>query len=91
VCLGVLSFVDGRRQWKIQTLLMMICCVVFLSTMRNEWCTPASNAPKSRCLEGSLIVFNSGYSEVPNVVADHHLPCKLPVSNQHYFLHCVKT
>jgi hypothetical protein len=40
------------------------CCTVFLFTMRNERCTPASNASKTRCLEGSLIFFDSGYSGV---------------------------
>jgi hypothetical protein len=47
--------------------------MVFLSPVRNERCTPASVAPNARCLEGLLLVFDSGYSGVSVLVADDHL------------------
>jgi len=86
VCLGVLSFLDGQRAWKIHTVVVMVCWTVFLSTMRNERCTPTSNAPKPRCLEGSLAVFDSRYTGVCILVADDCLPGKLLACKQRYFL-----
>jgi hypothetical protein len=86
VCLGVLSFVHGKRAWKIHTVVMVECWTVFLSTRRNERCTPVSNAAKPRCFVGSLIVFDSGFSGVCILVADDRLPGKLPAFKQHYIL-----
>ncbi len=86
VCLGFLSFLDWQRAWKIHTEVMVVCLTVFLSTMRNERRTAVSNARKPRCLEGSLVVFDSGYSGVCILVGDDHLPGKLPACKQRYFL-----
>jgi hypothetical protein len=86
VCLGVVSFLDGEHSWKIHTVDMLLSSMVFLSPMRNERCTPASIAPNSRCFEGLLLVFDSGYSGVCIFVADDHLPGMLPACKQLYFL-----
>jgi hypothetical protein len=58
----------------------------FMYPVRNERCTPASVAPNARCLEGLLLVFDSGYSSVSILVADDHLPGMLPACKQLYFL-----
>jgi hypothetical protein len=60
--------------------------MVFLSPMRNERCTPASIAANSRCFEGLLLVFDSGYSGVCTLAADDHLAGILPVCKQLFFL-----
>ncbi|CAM6012292.1 unnamed protein product [Sphagnum balticum] len=57
---------------------MLLSSMVFLSPVRNERCTPASIAPNARCLEGALLVFDSGYPGVCILVADDHLPGMLP-------------
>jgi hypothetical protein len=57
---------------------MLLSSMVFLSPVRNERCTPASVAPNARCLDGLLLVFDSGYSGVSILVADDHLPGMLP-------------
>ncbi len=49
-------------------------------------CPPASIAPNSRCFEGLLLVFDSGYSGVCILVGDDHLPGMLPACKQLYFL-----
>jgi hypothetical protein len=85
VCLGVGSFLDGEHPWKIHTVGMLLSSMVFLSPLRNERRTPASIAPNSRCFEGLLLVFDSGYSGVCILVADVHLPGMLPACKQLYF------
>ncbi len=59
---------------------MLLSSMVFLSPVRNERCTPASIAPNARCLEGLLLVFDSGYSGFCI------LPGMLPACKQLYFL-----
>jgi hypothetical protein len=53
---------------------MLLSSMDFMYPVRNERCTPASVAPNARCLEGLLLVFDSGYSSVSILVADDHLP-----------------
>jgi len=86
VCLGVVSFLEGEHPWEIHTVGILLSSMVLLSPLRNERCTPASKAPNSRCFEGLLLAFDSGYSGVCILVADDHLPGMLPACKQLYFL-----
>jgi hypothetical protein len=75
VCVSVLCRSwTGNIHGKIHMVGMLLSSMVFLSPVRNERCTPASVAPNARCLEGLLLVFDSGYSGVSILVADDHLP-----------------
>jgi hypothetical protein len=86
VCLGVVSFLDGEHPWKFHTEAIFTSSMVFPVPLRNEPCTPASIGRNPRCFQGSLMVFDSGYSWACVIVGDDHIPGMLPACKKLYFV-----